>query len=296
MAFELPHSGTHSRCYAMMMMSKPSPLLLAMPALALLLLAAAAEAKGSPAAISPDGVSGQAPAAPLHVGMELNFGLVFTTIVALVLAYLFKTGRKPKDGSHGGSIAGPRGSARSKIDTSAMAKIAEDLQASGQMWKDPDFGHDGYGASIGAVELREGERGKKLEVGEGGVTWQSPGNFCTTKRPMTKRASDQVPTWLYSDESGDGAACAVEAMSADDIAQGSVGDCYFLASLAAVVQHHPTIAEDLIDETYEEQVRALPLLCLPGPGASATYFAATPCSAGSISRPVRLRVARGSTA
>ena len=39
----------------------------------------------------------------------------------------------------------------------------------------------------------------------------------------------------------------------DDIQQGSIGDCYFLAALATVVHHHPTITDDLIDETYEEQ-------------------------------------------
>jgi len=31
-----------------------------------------------------------------------------------------------------------------------------------------------------------------------------------------------------------------------------VGDCYFLAALSAVVQHHPDLADDLIDETFEE--------------------------------------------
>lgn len=41
-------------------------------------------------------------------------------------------------------------------------------------------------------------------------------------------------------------------MEADDVRQGSVGDCYFLAALSAVVQHHPDLADDLIDETYEE--------------------------------------------
>eukprot|EP00957_Ditylum_brightwellii_P083816 6370986-Ditylum_brightwellii.AAC.1 len=63
---------------------------------------------------------------------------------------------------------------------------------------------------------------------------------------------DGLPTWLYSDNDGDGIASAAESMEVDDILQGSVGDCYFLAALSAVVQHHPDLADDLIDETFEE--------------------------------------------
>ena len=33
----------------------------------------------------------------------------------------------------------------------------------------------------------------------------------------------------------------------------SVGDCYFLSALSAVVYHAPDLCDDLIDEEYEEQ-------------------------------------------
>lgn len=42
-------------------------------------------------------------------------------------------------------------------------------------------------------------------------------------------------------------------MQVSDVLQGSVGNCYFLAAVSAVVQHYPDIADELIDETYEEQ-------------------------------------------
>jgi hypothetical protein len=83
------------------------------------------------------------------------------------------------------------------------------------------------------------------------VTWQPPSSFCATKRPLGMRG-DGLPTWLYSDETGDGVATAAESMKADDVMQGSVGDCYFLCSLAAVVWGHPDLCDDLIDEEYEE--------------------------------------------
>ena len=64
---------------------------------------------------------------------------------------------------------------------------------------------------------------------------------------------DGVPTWLYSDDDGDGVVSAAESMQATDILQGGVGDCYFLSALAAAVSQHPDLADDLVDETYEEQ-------------------------------------------
>lgn len=137
-----------------------------------------------------------------------------------------------------------------KFDVEAAAAACK---SSGQPWKDPHFGHDAYpGNSIGDMELRDGERGKPLVLGQDGVTWQPPWKFSHLKRPLGVR-HDGVPTWLYSDNDKDGIVSAAESMETADAVQGSVGDCYFLAALAAVVQHHPDLAEDLIDETHEAQ-------------------------------------------
>jgi len=144
-----------------------------------------------------------------------------------------------------------RADAWSKID---IASIAADCKASGKAWKDPSFGHNNSAESLGAtLELRDGERGKPLRMDNTGVTWQPPSYFCKTKRPLGIRGVDGVPTWLYSDQDGDTVVTATEAMQLHDVAQGSVGNCYFLSALAAVVQKHPDICDDLIDETYEEQ-------------------------------------------
>ncbi len=133
-----------------------------------------------------------------------------------------------------------------------IEKIAADCKATGHNWKDPDFGHDGFpGDSIGDLELKDGERGKPLVIGSEGVTWQPPSSFCVSKRPLGTRA-DGLPSWLYSDNNGDGVVTAAESMEASDIAQGSVGDCYFLSALSSVVWAHPDLCDDLIDETYEE--------------------------------------------
>ena len=186
---------------------------------------------------------------------------------AVAIAYLLFAGKKKDDGkgaeAGGGGDAGTPAPRRSqegsrrvlmarKGSSLDIEKIAAECKASGQAWKDPDFGHDGFpGGSIGDLELKDGERGKPLVIGSEGVTWQPPSSFCLTKRPLGIRA-DGLPTWLYSDSDGDGVASAAESMEASDIAQGSVGDCYFLSALASVVWAHPDLCDDLIDETYEE--------------------------------------------
>ena len=167
-----------------------------------------------------------------------------------------ESGEKDKEGGAAKQFPPHRGSSRilmaQEHSRQDMEKIAADCKASGQNWKDPDFGHEGFpGASIGDLELKDGERGKPLVIGSDGVTWQPPASFCVSKRPLGTRA-DGFPTWLYSDSDGDGIASAAESMQASDIAQGSVGDCYFLSALASVVWAHPDLCDDLIDETYEE--------------------------------------------
>ena len=82
------------------------------------------------------------------------------------------------------------------------------------------------------------------------LKWMTPTKFCGTSRPLGKY-NDGSRTWLYCDEDGDGIVLDSESMGSDDIVQGSVGDCYFLAALAAAVSDC-SVATDLIDETFED--------------------------------------------
>jgi hypothetical protein len=191
-------------------------------------------------------------------------------LMLLTAAYYLRSGssRGSAAGGNGGSAAaaGEAGALQGRHSSKRIlqaerhsdidaAQIAAECKTRGEgvLWKDPSFGHDAFpGGSIGDLELKDGERGKPLVIGDEGVTWQPPSKFCATSRPMGVRG-DGVGTWLYSDADGDGVVSAAESMLPTDIVQGSVGDCYFLSALAAVVFHHPDLADDLIDETYEEQ-------------------------------------------
>ena len=183
-----------------------------------------------------------------------TFPQLVVTLIGLVsvLWYFWgKTGSKGSSSSDDRIANALKGSSIKDIEA-----IADECKATGQPWKDPNFGHDEFpGKSIGyTLELRDGERGKLLQVGKGkgAVSWQPPPKFSKTRTPLGMRG-DGVPTWLYSDNDGDQIVSAAESMNVTDVAQGSVGDCYFLSALAAAVQHHPDLADDLIDETYEEQ-------------------------------------------
>jgi len=189
------------------------------------------------------------------VSVDLSGAIVVGLVIASVAVffYLKKKNNKDQLSNSSSSFAGRIENAlrRNAID---ITSIAAECKASGAPWKDPSFGHDAYpgGKSIGELELRDGERGKLLKLGSGGVSWQPPPKFAATPRPLGVRG-DGVPTWLYSDNDGDGVVSAAESMEMTDAMQGSVGDCYFLSALAAAVQHHPDLADDLVDETYEEQ-------------------------------------------
>mmetsp|Transcript_43064 Transcript_43064/g.131142 ORF Transcript_43064/g.131142 Transcript_43064/m.131142 type:complete len:516 (-) Transcript_43064:151-1698(-) len=182
-------------------------------------------------------------------------------IAGCVALFYYLWSSKKNDGGIGTGTGGKKrrvdriAEARRHSRDVDAAAAASECESTGRPWKDPTFGHDPYpeGHSIGrTLELRDGERGKPLVLGKDGVTWQPPSKFASTSRPLGVRGDDGLPTWLYSDNDGDGVASAAESMETDDIRQGSVGDCYFLAALSAVVQHHPDLADDLIDETYEE--------------------------------------------
>ena len=91
--------------------------------------------------------------------------------------------------------------------------------------------------------LRDGERGKVLKNMR--VEWKTPKDFCLTTRPLGKSERTSEPTWLY-DDSGS----LEDNQTADDVQQGSLGDCYFLSALALATRDK-FVCSDLIDDSLE---------------------------------------------
>ena len=131
---------------------------------------------------------------------------------------------------------------------------AEELAAKGAFWSDPLFTHDDSSLFMDPSRppedwLRDGERGKVIKGAE--VVWCPPPKFCTASRPLGKRARDGGATWLYGDADETGAVSAGVSQNADDVAQGSLGDCYLLSALALATRDQ-AVCDDLIDDTYED--------------------------------------------
>jgi hypothetical protein len=94
--------------------------------------------------------------------------------------------------------------------------------------------------------LKDGERGKVLT--DVTVAWKRPKDFCRSSREMGISASTGKPTWLYDDKNE----ALDENQTAEDVEQGSTGDCYFLSALALATRDSST-CHDLIDDSLEEK-------------------------------------------
>jgi hypothetical protein len=125
-------------------------------------------------------------------------------------------------------------------DCQTIEQVAASCRKAGREWKDPDFGH------------AEDDLFKNWPAGldKSAVSWEPPSRYCSTRRPVGKTKAGKR-TWLYCDFNGDGVATAAEAMKGSEIEQGLLGDCYLLCALATAVKDLQ-VADDLIDETYED--------------------------------------------
>ena len=161
----------------------------------------------------------------------------------------------------------------------ALTREASELAAKGAFWSDPLFTHDDSSLFMDPSRppedwLRDGERGKVIKGAE--VVWCPPPKFCTASRPLGKRARDGGATWLYGDADETGAVSAGVSQNADDVAQGSLGDCYLLSALALATRDQAVCA-DLIDDTYEDVGIYGVTLCVRGRFTMVWVDAHFPC-------------------
>ena len=170
------------------------------------------------------------------------------------------------------SLGGPRPS---------IEDVAAECRGRKCSWKDAEFGHDA------AHVFRDWPAG----LDKGAVTWEPPSRYCATRRPVGK-TRDGKRTWLYCDSNGDGIASAAEAMKASEIEQGAIGDCYLLSALATAVKDLQ-VADDLIDETYEDAGIYGVSLWLDGRWRMVWVDACVPCVVREMQLPAGKGTGRG---
>ncbi|GMI12142.1 hypothetical protein TrVE_jg34 [Triparma verrucosa] len=114
-------------------------------------------------------------------------------------------------------------------------------------WRDDEFKHESSSMfeSGCAPEgwLRDGERGRVLR--DVRVVWEGPWAVCGSGRPLGRNTRGE-PSWLFHAKEGE-----EDLMDAEDVQQGSLGDCYFLTALALVSTDTECTAS-LIDESLEQ--------------------------------------------
>ena len=106
-------------------------------------------------------------AVPASAGfLSMLYAVLALVLAAAALCFYLLSGKTLEGDSAGGATSRERVKMARKNSTRELdfEKVAAECKASGDEWKDGSFGHDGFGASIGDVELKESERGKKLEL------------------------------------------------------------------------------------------------------------------------------------
>eukprot|EP00736_Rhodelphis_marinus_P011527 Rmarinus@m.1151 len=136
-----------------------------------------------------------------------------------------------------------------------MNDIVKQCYHRAEPWVDQDFPHDARSLFVDPQHpphdwLREGERGESLQNTE--IAWLRPHKFCATPGPegWSSAEKGRRRSYLYAHEKGSTTDDA-EGIDPEDVTQGSLGDCYFLAAVSAVVQDR-RLRKDIIDEVFEE--------------------------------------------
>ena len=143
--------------------------------------------------------------------------------------------------------------------------VTEQCAGVARAWSDPDFTHsDSSLVSLSPPDLRpltrpaqfenplcppegwlrDGERGAELKNVK--LEWHGPWDICGSKRPLGTNSRGEK-SWLYHTEGDDANETALLGMDAQDVSQGSLGDCYFLSALALAATDSD-VAATLIDD------------------------------------------------
>ena len=145
-------------------------------------------------------------------------------------------------------IEAARASCFAGQDFAALKEEAVGLARARQAWVDDCFPRTDASMFVAGVPpkdwtLRDGERGRELKNVR--VEWHGPWSICGTKRPLGTNSRGER-SWLFHCLEGE-----EHGMDANDVQQGSLGNCYFLSALALVATNC-VCADGLVDDALDQ--------------------------------------------